>query len=407
LLTPERQSVVIMPQFTLPSWPPENTIDPAPSWYVDVVFRNALRRVVSVLNSRAPFIACSRIRLSGSDDAVAAAFEKAGLDADLIQFNVEEYDTFAQTDEHHAENHFYAHVGFERRRGRRVAVFKVPRVFLDWGYQNLRRPAVDPLVVAEFPGGQSDPAYVTHCATNYLVKNFWHNFVHAEIQGINQSNYGLFRGLAREDSDFEADHIANLLTLRSYGVDLLYLGSGGDKRRDRVNAIFTRNRCNQVFAKRARHRQEDAAAASDEERWSELEWRFCRGVANKLSISLLAHHLAIPSLSVFLGGEVRWSVKRGTRWRHGNVLAEVAGRRFATPYPAYVPYDEWRAFRSKAKISSKRQGEMRRKRSAREDEIATWIGGEYRQALASNAALRESIRIELEALEARVGVDLL
>lgn len=391
----------------LPTWPSENTRAPAPNWYVDVAFRNALRRVVCVLNSRAPFIACSRIKLSGSDESVAAAFEKATLDSDLIQLNIEGYDKFARTDEHHAEHHFYANVSFERRQGRRVAVFKVPRVFLDWGYQNLRRPAVDPLVAAEFPGGQSDPNYVAHCATNYLVKNFWHNFVHSEIQGINQNNYGRFRGLAREDSDFEADHIANLLTLRSYGVELQYRGSGGDKRRDRVNAIFTRNRCNQVFAKRARHRQEDAAAASDDERWSELEWRFCRGVANRVSIALLAHHLAAPSLSIFLGGTVRWSPQRGTRWRHGNVLVEVAGRRFATPYPAYVPDDEWRAFRSKTEISRERQADIRRKRSAREEEVATWIRGEYRQALSSNAALRDSIRIELEALEARTGVDLL
>jgi len=373
-----------MARSKMPAWPLLDASEPAPNWYVDVAFRNALRRVVCVLNSRAPFTACSKIKLSGSDGSVAAAFEKGGLDAALIQFNVEGYDTFARTDEHHAENHFYANVGFERRQDRRVAVFKVPRVFLDWGYQNLRRPAIDPLVAAEFPKGQSDPGYVLHCATNYLVKNFWHNFVHAEIQGINQTNYGRFRGLAREDSDFEADHIANLLTLRSYGVDLLYLGTGGDKRRERVSAIFIRNRCNQVFAKRARHRLEDAAAATDDERWSELEWRFCRGVANRVSIALLANHLAAPSLSIFLGGEARWSAQRGTRWRHGNVLAEVAGRRFA-----------------------KRQGDIRRKRSAREEEIATWLRGEYRQALASNAALRDSIRMSLKALGTRVGVELL
>jgi hypothetical protein len=395
-----------MAKSKMPAWPSENTTDPAPDWYRKA-FRNALRRVVCVLNSRDPFTACSRIRLSGTDEAVAAAFEKAGLDADLIQFNVEEFDAFARSDEHHAENHFYASVGFARRQGRRVAVFKVPRAFLDWGYQNLRRPEVDLLLATDFPGGQSDPAYVMQCATNYLVKNFWHNFVHTEIQGINHGNYGTFRGLAREDSDFEADHIANLLTLRSYGVDLLYLGTGGDKRRDRVNAIFIRNRCNQVFAKRARHRLEDAEAATDEERWSELEWRFCRGVANRVSIALLANHLAAPSLSIFLGGEARWSAQRGTRWRHGNVLAEVAGRRFATPYPAYVPDDEWRAFRSKTEVTRKRQGDIRRKRSAREEEIATWIRGEYRQALASNAALRDSIRMALEALGTRVGVDFL
>lgn len=162
-----------------------------------------------------------------------------------------------------------------------------------------------------------------------------------------------------------------------------------------------------MFAKRARHRQEDAAAASDEKRWSELEWRFCRGVANRVSIALLAHHLAVPSLSIFLGGEVRGSPQRPSRWRHGNVLAEIAGRRFATPYPAHVPDDEWRAFRSKTGVPRQRQSDIRRKRSAREEEIAGWIRGEYREAVASNAALRESIRVQLEALETRLDVDLL
>lgn len=395
-----------MTQAQLAAWPEAGSTDPAPDWYIDIAFRNALRRVVCVLNRREPFTATTRINLATSDQAIAARFERSGLDANLIQFNIEGYDRFAITDEHHAENHFYANAGFVRRQARRVAVFKVPRVFLDWGYQNLRCPATDARVAGEFPADQADPVYVMHCATNYLVKNFWHNFVHGEIQGINQTNYGNFRGLAREDSDFEADHIANLLTLRSYGVDLLYRGKGGRAQTARIDAIFTRNRCNQVFAKRARHRQEDAADASDEERWAEFEWRFCRGVANRVSTALLAHHLAVPSLRVFLGGEARLSSERGTRWRDGKVLVEVAGRRFATPYPAYVPDDEWRGFRSGAGVGEQRQAEMRRLRAAREEEIASWVRGEYRQLMGSNEALRDSVGLALQALETRIGVDL-
>jgi len=389
-----------------PSWPSEASSSAAPAWYVDA-FRNALRRVVCVLNSRSPFTTCSRINLTGSDEAISGVFTRSRLDAKLIQFNIEDYDSFARTDEHHAENHFYSNAGFVTRSNRRVAVFKVPRVFLDWGYQNLRRPEEDALLAQEFAGGQADPAYVAQCATNYLVKNFWHNFVHAEIQGINQANYGSFRGVAREDSDFEADHIANLLLLRSYGLDLLYRGAGSDSRTERINAIFTRNRCNQVFAKRARHRQEDSEAASDEDRWAELEWRFCRGVANRVSTSLLAHHLAVPSIGIFLGGEVRSSVERGTRWRSGKVLAEIARRRFATPFPAYVPDDEWRAFKSGVPVTRERLSVMRRRRIAREGETADWVRGEYRQLISSGAALRDSVGGQLRALETRIGVTLL
>ncbi len=390
------------------AWPSSGSDQPeAPPWYIDGAFRNALRRVVCVLNQRKPFEACAGIDLAKPDEGVAAAFESRGLDAQLIQFNIEGYDTYARSAEHHAEHHFYANASFQPRPNRRVAVFKVPRVFLDWGYQNLRRPEIDSLLSTDFPLGQNDPNYVLHCATNYLVKNFWHNFVHAGIQGINQANYGRFRGLTREDSDFEADHIANLLTLRSYGVALRYQGRGGDHQANRVRAIFTRNRCNQLFAKRARHRQDDAAAASDDERWAELEWRFCRGVANRVSTTLLAHHLAMPSVKVFLGGEPRYSPQRGTRWRHGNVLLEVAGRRLASPFPAYVPDDEWRAYHSSTAISSERQGVMRRRRLAREEEIATWVHGEYGQLVKSDAAFRQSLKLDLDALGTRINVDLL
>ena len=242
-----------------------------------------------------------------------------------------------------------------------------------------------------------------------MVKNFWHNFVHSEIQGINQTNYGAFRGLAREDSDFDADHIANLLTLRSYGVKLHYLGRRGDAYGRRVSAIFTRNRCNQLFAKRARHREEDAAAATDEERWTELEWRFIRGVSNRVSTALLKRQLAAPSLKVFLGGDVRSGSKKGvlTRWRRGNVLVDVAGRRLATPYPAYVPDDEWRAFRAGVPVPGPRQADIRRKRSEREQEIANWVVGEYRQLISVNQPLRDGICEALKAVEVRISVDLL
>lgn len=391
-----------------PAWPsPSLAKAEAPPWYIEGAFRNALRRVVCVLNQRKPFDACAGIDLGKSDEGVAAAFEGGDLDAQLIQFNIEGYDTYARSAQHHAEHHFYANAGFQPRQNRRVAVFKVPRVFLDWGYQNLRKPEPDPLLATDFPSGQNDPRYVLHCATNYLVKNFWHNFVHAGIQGIDQGNYGRFRGLAREDSDFQADHVANLLTLRSYGVPLHYQGRGGEPQGNRVSTIFIRNRCNQLFAMRARHREEDISAATDDERWADLEWRFCRGVANRVSTTLLVHHLAAPSIKVFLGGEARYSPKRGTRWRHGNVLLEVAGRRFASPFPAYVPDDEWRAFHSKAEISAERRRVMRRRRVAREEEIASWVRGEYGQIIKSDAAFRESLKLDLEALGTRINVNLL
>lgn len=388
------------------AWPSPTTTDPAPRWYIDEAFRNALRRVVCVLNQRTPRDACQGIRLERSDEALAAKFEDAALDAKLIQFNVEDYDAFAKSDQHSAEHHFYANVRFEERAGARVAVLKVPRAFLDWGYQNLRRPAADDLLEDDFPGGPTSSAYVMHCATNYLVKNFWHNFVHNELQGITHENYGRFRGVAREASDFEADHIANLLTLLSYGVRPLALGRGASDTTSRIEAIFARNRCNLVFAKRARHR-EDEGAADEDAQWSELEWRFCRGVANCVSTTLLAHHLAVPSVEVYLGGDARSSPERGTRWRHGDVIVDIGGRRMATPLAAYVPDDEIRARRAGRQVSVERQGRIRRFRAAREADIASWVRQEYAKQLSANKGLRDGVKLALQSLGGKIRTRLI
>ncbi|MFA5966599.1 MAG: hypothetical protein WC804_21485 [Sphingomonas sp.] len=382
------------------SWPSRDSIEPAPDWYSEDVFRNALRRVVAVLNASG---ATARIKLDGTDQQVASTFNKSRLDEALIQYNIASSDAKAATNEHSAEYHFYANVNFTEREGARVAVFGVPRPFLDWGYQNLQSPAPDALLAADFPGGADAPEYVMHCATNYLVKNFWHNFVHHNIQGINNGNYGAFRGMAREDSDFQADHVANILTLCSYGIAPLFRGKGSTDRSDRINAIFTRNRCNRIFAKRARHRTDDMAAASDDARWSELEWRFCRGVANRISTTLLANHLATPSLKVFLGGEVRKAPNRNARWRSGEVLVEVADRRYATNIPAYVPCDEWKAYRTGTAVTGKREGDIRRFRARREREIAEAVRISYGRQVGSDVNFRTSIGLQLEALGIRIG----
>jgi len=386
------------------SWPSRYCTDPAPDWYKHDVFRNALRRVVAVLNANG---ITAGIKLTQTDQQIATAFETKDVDRSLIQYNIETSDSVAASDEHSAEYHFYANVNFTKRKGDTVAVFKVPQPFLDWGYQNLQKPAEDSLLAAEFPDGRDSPEYVMHCASNYLVKNFWHNFVHHEIQGITNTNYGEFRGFAREDSDFQADHIANILTLRSYGVDLLFRGKGGRDRTDRINAVFIRNRCNRIFAKRARHRVDDMAAATGEARWSELEWRFCRGVANRVSTTLIANHLATPSVKVLLGGEAHSSKTSGKRWRAGKVLVEVADRRMATKLSAYVPDDEWQAYASGKAVTNDREGKIRRLRAERETQIAEAVRAEYLDRIKADANFCDSIGLELRALGTRIGVTII
>ncbi len=85
---------------TQASWPPPNTDAPAPDWYKHDVFRNALRRVVAVLNSAG---ATAGIDLAGTDQHIATAFQAKQLDKELIQYNIETPDPEAHSVEFSAE----------------------------------------------------------------------------------------------------------------------------------------------------------------------------------------------------------------------------------------------------------------------------------------------------------------
>ena len=84
---------------------------------------------------------------------------------------------------------------------------------------------------------------------------------------------------------------------------------------------------------------------SREERWAELEWRFCRSVSNAVSAALISGGLVAPSVRVFMNGEVKSAAHKETikTWRIGEVIVEVAGRRIPTLLAAYIPDDEIRA----------------------------------------------------------------
>jgi len=66
---------------------------------------------------------------------------------------------------------------------------------------------------------ESDVGFMTDCASNYVLKNFWHNHVHNQLPHIKHKheNYRDFGGESRYMSDFEADNMANILLAVSYG----------------------------------------------------------------------------------------------------------------------------------------------------------------------------------------------
>ncbi len=390
-----------------PLWPDTSTTTPAPEWYLGC-FRNALRRVAVILNRHERYPTCMKIspaRLAKSDNELASHFQRKKWDEILIALHTASRDAYADSDEYQAENFFYTDTRFPRVGAVRRASFTVPQPFLDWSYKRLHKPRSSEAVLLshEFTQGSDDPEFVTHCASNYLVKNFWHNFVHRHVQGIDNTNYHEFRGPAREDTDFDSDHIANLLLAKTYGQALRVNGKIGSKASAKLRAIFARNRCNLVFAERAKHRETDRASMSEIERWNELEWRFCRGASNAVSSELIASGLSVPSVRVFLGGEAKRRSRDGRThyWRDGHVIVDVAGRRINTDAAAYIPDDELHS----DELAPERRRAIADKRSERLNEITNAVKLQYQKTL-RDPSMKEFVPKAFAALEARLAIPL-
>lgn len=170
--------------------------------------------------------------------------------------------------------------------------------------------------------------FLRSCAVNYLVKNLWHNYVHNQIQGTSLADYKKFGGDARKEADFEADNLSNLFLIYSYGLPVEATGINDLGVQSQITRLLRRNRCNNVFALRARIRATDSPQRSDEEELKELEWRFCRGLSNYLSGWMAAKGWAVTSIGVYLTGK-GGKGKRGFFW-DGEPVVELNGRRYAT-----------------------------------------------------------------------------
>ena len=176
---------------------------------------------------------------------------------------------------------------------------------------------------------------MSSCAVNYLLKNFWHNYVHRAIQGITSENYRRFGGEARDQSDFTADNVGTILFLRSYGVEILTSGRSRPERSAPIRELLRRNRCKLVFAERDRLRIERTSKLPSDKRWEEAQWQFRRRVAMAISNLLVERGASVVGLGVYLRGE------RPTRekwfFHNQDVVVQINGRYFVCNHVPYIP----------------------------------------------------------------------
>ena len=390
------------------SWMGQKT---APPEYRECILQ-ALRRMAIVLNAgKVKPIAVSWLR--ESDVTIAERFAKHGLNrlaifSELKQYVTSEADLMTEIDQ--AENGFYGKFSFAHPRkagdGLRVSLEMTP-AFLEWSYAGLSRPSGTDVELqrARF---EDESAFMRDCATNYLLKNFWHNYVHNALQGINERTFHNFNGDLTYENDFEADNLGTLLLVRSYGLSLTVGGRISEPIRDDIYGVLARNRCNRVFVERERIRLQHAAAgapdgtvSADDPRRSlavllDQEWFFRRRIANQLSARLVENGHCVTQLGVYATGRVEWG--RKGPYRDGKIAVQLNGLSIDTGIHVYV-----------ADPMSKEANAQRNRTTQRRriDDVVTVAAGMFGAIMKERADIREHARQSLQALGSRMGgVDL-
>jgi hypothetical protein len=379
--------------------------DDAPPLEYNQCYRRALRRMAVTLN-------CHRRRgslfsvaaLKKSDIQLQNTFQQkkvGSIDADAMLVNHELVDRHQELEDFdQAENLFYGDFDFSCPRGFQNIVRVTHRstpAFRKWSFERLLWPTIqtsqgEPERL-EKQSGETDAEFMMSCASNYLLKNFWHNYVHRQIQGIASHNYHSFGGEARDHSDFTADNLATILFARSYGIEILASGRSGPDRSTAVRDLLNRNRCNLVFAERDRYRIESTTEMDANERWREAQWQFRRRVAMATSNQLVARGAAATSLAVYLRGERR---SRDDWFYHKElVVVEINGRYFVSNQYSYIP--------DPAKPMN---AHTRKTAYERREKIAINAIDQYTSLLEQVSELRSYAKQSLEALAERISVPL-
>lgn len=198
-----------------------------------------------------------------------------------------------------AKDDFYSHFSYKSKDDREIVCYQLTSAFFQYSYNGLYFPQG-----VQRRQSESQLMFLRDCATNYLLKNFWHNHVHERAQRITSANYHEFADEARYDSDFEADNLANVLLALSYGHTVGAATSHQTDIRQELSELFARNRCNRVFPLRAQARQEDVAPTTFR-KFQEADWLNRRRFATSLSVHLLERNRAAATLSMHFFGEAK------------------------------------------------------------------------------------------------------
>jgi hypothetical protein len=378
--------------------------DSPPAEY-DECYLRALRRMAVTLNCHTPRSSpFSPTLLKNSDLELRDIFHQkkiGNVDADAALVNhelIERRQTLEDFDQ--AENLFYGDFDFSCPRGFKGIVRVTHRstpAFRKWSFEQLRWPTIETTHAEperlKKQADETDAEFMMSCASNYLLKNFWHNYVHRQIQGIASHNYHSFGGGARDHSDFAADNLATILFARSYGIDILTSGRSGADRSNAVHNVLSRNRCNLVFAERDRRRIEKTAEMDVHDRWQEAQWQFRRRLAMAISNQLVWRGAAVTSLAVYLRGERR--TREGWFFHDQNVVVEINGKYFVGNHVSYIPDP-----------SKPTKPQMRKKAYERREELANSFVGQYMSLLEQTTGLRAYAKQSLSALAERISVPL-
>lgn len=148
----------------------------------------------------------------------------------------------------------------------------------------------------KFPASISTRDVLFNCATNYLLKNIWHNFYHNYFQNIHLHSYKNFKGYPRTISEFSADNMANIYLVLSYGEGISYDGFQESENISNIQAIFHRNRSNKLFRERSDILDEGIEPYD----------KYLRNICNYVSCLLVRSGYSVASLIPFAneGGEV-------------------------------------------------------------------------------------------------------
>ncbi len=174
--------------------------------------------------------------------------------------------------------------------------------------------------------------------TNYLLRNFWHNFVHTQFQKITSANYHDFSGQATYSSDFEADNISYLLLARSYALPVMASGFPDERPSAEIHKMLRQNRCNRIFEIRAKNRNSRLTAQDEYQDFESREWRRRRSIAGYLSGYLLSQGRVVTTLNIDFIGNV--SMVNGKLTRHiSRVIADLNGVRISKA--VRKPHEKW------------------------------------------------------------------